>query len=206
MESSPPTIRLAFDQATAFFITATESVRPEQWDNPGLGEWSVRDLVGHTSRALLTVETYLGRPAPTVELTTPADYFLAVAASLTDPAQVAQRGRNAGAALGQDPIKAVGEIATRVRALVATADDAQTLSTPIGGMRLADYLPTRIFELVVHTLDLATAIGAPVELPTEAARVSFQLAGDLALRTGKGATVLRALTGRGPLPGGFSIL
>ena len=63
-----------------------------------------------------------------------------------------------------------------------------------------------MFELVVHTLDLATAIGAPMELPTEAARVSFQLAGDLALRTGKGATVLRALTGRDPLPVGFSIL
>ena len=108
MESSPPTIRLAFDQATAFFITATESVRPEQWNNPGLGEWSVRDLVGHTSRALLTVETYLGRPAPTVELTTPADYFRAVAASLTDPSQLAQRVRDAGGALGQDPIKAVG--------------------------------------------------------------------------------------------------
>ena len=28
MESSPPTIQLAFDQATAFFIAATESRRP----------------------------------------------------------------------------------------------------------------------------------------------------------------------------------
>ena len=145
MESSPPTTRLAFDQAATFFIAATESVRPEQWDSPGLGEWSVRDLVGHTSRALLTVETYIGRPAPTVELMTPADYFVAVAASLANPAQVAQRGRDPGAALGQDPIKAVREIAARVLALVATADDAQTLSTPVGGMRLADYLPTRIF-------------------------------------------------------------
>ena len=194
MESRLRTTRLAFDEAATFFVAVTESVRPEQWDSPGLGEWSVRDLVGHASRAFLTLETYLGHPATAVELTTPADYIVAAGASLADPAHVAQRGREAGAALGHDPVKAVREIATRVLKLVATADDAQTLSTPVGGIRLSDYLPTRVFELVVHTLDLATAIGAPVEPPTEAARVSLQLAGDVALRTGKGATILLALT------------
>ena len=35
---------------------------------PGLGEWDVRSLVGHTSRALLTVETYLASPAEVVKV------------------------------------------------------------------------------------------------------------------------------------------
>ena len=44
-------------------------------DEPGLGEWDVRSLVGHTSRALLTVETYLSRPAEVVEVESTAEYY-----------------------------------------------------------------------------------------------------------------------------------
>ncbi|MGH3437614.1 MAG: hypothetical protein ACRDRN_14215 [Sciscionella sp.] len=36
-------------------------------DAIGLGEWTVDDLVGHTSRALLTVEAYLDTPGDEVE-------------------------------------------------------------------------------------------------------------------------------------------
>jgi hypothetical protein len=42
-----------------------------------------------------------------------------------------------------------------VLAQVNTASDAVLVSTPVGGMRLIDYLPSRIFELAVHTLDIA---------------------------------------------------
>ncbi len=63
----------------------------------------VRDLVGHPSRSLLTVESYLSEQVPAVELSSPVDYFTAVHASLGKPAAVAQRGRDAGAALGARP-------------------------------------------------------------------------------------------------------
>ena len=33
----------------------------DRWERPGLGEWDIRALVGHTSRSLLTVEIYLAR-------------------------------------------------------------------------------------------------------------------------------------------------
>ena len=198
--------RLAYERAAGFFVSTVEQVRPEQWDNPGLDRWSVRDLVGHTSRALLTVETYLRQPASAVEVETPVDYFLAALAGTGGPDQIAQRGREAGAALGPDPANAVRDIAARVLSLVTTADDAQLLSTPVGGMRLRDYLPTRTFELVVHTLDLAAALGVPAEPPPEPAGLSLQIATDLALRSGCGAEVLLALTGRRPLPAGFSVV
>ncbi len=198
--------RLAFEQAGDFFLSTAGQVRPEQWDQPGLGVWSVRDLVGHTSRAFLTVETYLDRPTSEAALAQAADYVVAAQAMYGNPADVAQRGREAGAALGADPVAAVREIAARVRPLVARADDGQLLATPIGGIRLIDYLPTRVFELVVHTLDLATAIGIAAEPPADAARLCLQLAAEVVARSGKATPVLLALSGRGPLPAGFSIM
>jgi hypothetical protein len=73
-------------------------------------------------------------------------------------------------------------------------------------MRLIDYLPTRIFELTVHTLDLAAAVSLEVTVSDTAAQLVFALIGDLALQTGKAAPLLLATTGRAPLPAGFSVL
>lgn len=110
------------------------------------------------------------------------------------------------AALGADIAGAVAAIAARVLTRVdATPPDA-LVGTPVGGMRLADYLPTRTFELTVHTGDLAVALGLPVEVPTAAAAASLDVLGWLAARTGQAGTLLLAATGRRSLPIGFSVL
>lgn len=59
-------------------------------------------------------------------------------------------------------------------------------------MRLINYLPTRTFELTVHTCDLAAALGQVVEVPETSAVESLNLLGELAVRTGRAA----------PAPGG----
>lgn len=197
--------RTAFSQAASWFVSTTAAAR-DRWDGPGLGEWTVRDLVGHTSRALLTVETYLDQPITAVEVSSPVDYFRLVLAGAGSPAAVAQRGRDAGAALGADPAGAVESIATRVLARIdATGEDA-LVATPVGGMRLGDYLPTRTFELTVHSCDLAAALGQSVDVPEAAAVDSLTLLGGLATRAGQAGPLLLAATGRGALPSGFTVL
>ena len=62
-----PTSQQAFADAAEWFV-ATAALADGRWTEPGLGEWDVRSLVGHTSRALLTVETYLATPAEVVEV------------------------------------------------------------------------------------------------------------------------------------------
>ena len=114
--------RTAFADAAGWFVR-TAALVGDRWDRPGLGEWDVRALVGHTSRALLTVETYLARPAADVDIASACGYFRATRAAATGPA-VAARGREAGTALGSDPAAAVAEIAARVLALVETQDGA----------------------------------------------------------------------------------
>jgi hypothetical protein len=196
--------RRAFTEAAQWFIRMAALVG-DRWDRPGLGEWDVRALVGHTSRSLLTVETYLARPAATVEVASAADYFR-VTREVAAGADVAARGRDAGKALGDDPAVAVAEIARRVLPLVDARDGSELVTTVAGGMRLADYLPTRTFELAVHTADLATALGAPLDVPATAAAQALGLVTDLAVTTGRAAPLLLAATGRPGLPSGFSVL
>jgi uncharacterized protein (TIGR03083 family) len=199
-----PTSQQAFADAAEWFA-ATTAVVDGRWDAPGLGEWDVRSLVGHTSRSLLTVETYLGRPAEAVEVESAVGYYDATRALAAGPG-VAERGREAGAALGADPAAAVAAIAARVLPVVAVCDGTELVTTIAGGMRLRDYLPTRTFELVVHTADLAAAIGVPSEPPAVPAAQALELLARLAVEHRAAGPLLRAATGREGLPSGFTVL
>jgi uncharacterized protein (TIGR03083 family) len=196
--------RRAFADAAGWFVSTTALVG-DRWAEPGLGEWDVRALVGHTSRSLLTVEAYLARPAQTAEIPSAADYFLATRAMAAGPA-VAQRGRDAGDALGDDPASAVAEIAARVVPLVDAQDGGTLLTTIAGGMRLEDYLPTRTFELAVHTSDLARALDEPLDVPATSAVQALRLVTELAAGDGRAGPLLLAATGRTGLPPGWSVL
>jgi hypothetical protein len=89
---------------------------------------------------------------------------------------------------------------------VAQAQDTVLVATPVGGMRLLDYLPTRVFELTIHTLDLATALALVATVPETAVRVTGTLIMDMALSADTGVQLLLATTGRRPLPAGFSVV
>jgi len=200
-------IRTAFLAGAEGFADVAGRLGAEAWDLPALGVWTVRDLVGHASRALSTVENYLDR-APSAEvLAGPVAYYLATRSSLADVEAVAQRGRDAGLALGEDPGRAVRSLLERVVERVERAADDAVVTTPVGSMTLLGYLPTRTFELAVHTLDLtlATKIEAPDRLhPAVAA--SCQLAGQIAARLPNAPELLLAFTGRTGLPPGLSVV
>lgn len=196
--------REAFTDATACFVQ-TASLVQDRWSSPGLGEWDVRALVGHTSRSLLTVEAYLARPATVVETGSAADYFRETSGASVGSG-VTQRGRDAGATLGTDPVKVLSDLAARVLKLVDHSDGTELVTTFAGGMRLSDYLPTRTFELTVHTADLAVALGLPAKLPATAATQALHLVTELAVAQGVAGPLLLAATGREGLPPGLSVL
>lgn len=193
------------DAARWFASVVADAGAGDPWARPGLGEWDVRALVGHTTRALLTVESYLALPADRVEVASTAAYYVATRAVAAGP-DVAQRGRDAGAALGEDPVAAVAAVAARVPPLLDPTDGTEVVTTVAGGMRLSDYLPTRTFELVVHTLDLAAAVGLDAQPPPGPAAAAFRLVGALAAADGRAGALLLASTGRGGLPEGFTVL
>jgi uncharacterized protein (TIGR03083 family) len=193
----------------ATYLEAAESFAglvselPPDLSGPGLGDWDLRALVGHTSRSLVTVLEYLHKPAPAVDLGHSADYVMASAPVTPDPG-VTERGIAAGAALGVDPLASVRRLVELVTAELDGADPEQRLATYAGGMRLRDYLPTRTFELVVHGLDIAHAVSVGWAPAPDALRSAVELATEVALRRGEGQLLLRLVTGR--QPGGFSIV
>ena len=69
---------------------------------------------------------------------------------------------DSGPALGDDAADVVADLIGRATAKLANVADADVVATPIGGMRVRDWLPTRTFELVVHGLDVAAAAGVRV--------------------------------------------
>jgi hypothetical protein len=212
----------AFEAATGWFVSVTADIaeraagEPGVWNEVGLGEWTVRDLVGHTSRALFTIENYLdlatekdaaGAAAP-VEVTSPAAYYDRALAAGT-PEVIAQRGRETAAALGAEPAAAVAAIAARVLARVATLDGSEPADTPAGRIRIREYLPSRTVELTVHTSDLLQSQGVPAaeqHVPEVAAAATLHVLADLAAQKGVSAPLMRAATGRAPLPAGFTVL
>jgi uncharacterized protein (TIGR03083 family) len=202
---SEPDVRETFAEAAQAFADLVRRIPEDRWDGPGLGEWNLRSLVGHTSRSLITVETYLDQPAEAEELPTAAAYYVATAG--VDPASVVGRGVAAGEALGKNPAQFVDALVRRVPALLKTAGNP-LINTAAGGMRLENYLPTRSFELVVHSLDIAAAVSdidGPEfgdQLLSEVARV----AGTTAVLLGRGIEMMLALTGRATLRPGFSVV
>ena len=196
--------RQGYAAAAGAFVDLVGRLPGTAYDGPGLGDWDLRALVGHTARALVTVRTYLDQPADDVTVESAADYLALATRSATDPAAVLERGRAAGTALGDDPAASVRNLAEEVLAKVADFGDGYVLTTIAGPMRLVDYLPTRTFELVVHGLDIGRATGLDPAYPEPVVTQAVTLAGQVAVRTGRGPDLLLALTGRQPL--GFSVV
>ncbi|WP_157157514.1 maleylpyruvate isomerase family mycothiol-dependent enzyme [Diaminobutyricimonas sp. LJ205] len=195
-----------FSLSSRAFIDVVSNVPQEQWDAPGLGVWDVRGLVGHTSRAMLTVENYLQADEPGMPSLPDAEAYYLTVSQQFDNDSVAARGVEAGAWLGDDPVGMLNQLHERVDALIEEQDSGRLVS--IGGMGIAldEYLRTRIFELVVHTMDLCQATGLSHTLPVEAVSDAAVLATRIAVAKGNGRDILFALTGRGSLPEGFSVV
>jgi uncharacterized protein (TIGR03083 family) len=197
-----------FASAARSFAALVHDIPADAWDGPGLGDWDLRSLVGHTSRSLTTVSTYLQTTAEREDIASAHDYYAMVNPSALgmDPADVAERGRQAGRDLGDDPARAVDGLLDRVLGELAEIDDRLIEVLGGYGIRLFAYLPTRVFELAVHGLDIAGAVGLPFTLPTDVLDEAMVLAGRIAVDNGQGETVLLALTGRAGLPSPFSIV
>lgn len=204
--------RRTFRSAAVGYVDLVSRIPADRWDGPGLGDWTLRDLVGHTAgSALRQVPGVLASRAAEVAVPSAEGYWafarLAPAELLAAAhAASAEDARETGRALGDDPAAALRELAGRATQALAGVGDDDIVATPVGGMRVRDWLPTRTFELVVHGMDTAAAAGVRQETALEALAEAAGLAARTAVAAGDGTQILRALTGRGELPAGFSVV
>jgi uncharacterized protein (TIGR03083 family) len=171
------------------------SIRPEQWQQPGLGVWTVRELAAHALRSFTLIAEYSASdPSAPIDAADAVGYYRAIFVNdhAAIHAAVAERGRQSGAALGDEPAAAIRERVREVMSLLPNLSDDQSCVTPFGNIRLIDYLHTRLVELVVHGLDLCRAIGRPLDAPVVAVTVAMQPLLDF----GDPRRMLLAITGR----------
>jgi uncharacterized protein (TIGR03083 family) len=196
-----------FETAAHSFLDLVAEVKVSQWNEPALGVWDVRSLVGHTARAISTVETYLlAEPAPEVTAANAEEYYVRAFTEYTDNDAIAARGVEAGKALNED--SGAEFEATLARALVLIKDNGPDRIVAVGpiGIPLGEYLRTRVFELVVHGMDIARAANIDHGIPGNVVANVADLAARVAVRKGDGEAILFALTGRRPLRPRYSIL
>lgn len=197
-----------FESAARSFAGLAHRIQGDCWDGPGLGEWDLRSLVGHASRSLVTVSTYLQTSAEREDVKAPQGYYTQIRdyAANAGADAIVERGRQAGRDLGSDPPATIDRLLAQVLGELATAENP--LIEVIGGLgiRLHTYLPTRTFELAVHSLDIARATGLSFTLPADVLEEATVLAARISAATGEAETVLLSLTGRAALPPSFSVV
>ena len=201
--------RDVFRETVGWFADIVSAASADRWDSPALGVWSVRDLVGHASRGLHHLPGLTDPPAEKREIEGTSDFYAHLfdpSATIGNPADVARMGKEFGQTLGDDPASTVRGIVDAAMAFVGRQPDDVLLRSPIGGVRLIDYLPTRVLEVTVHTMDLAKALGITVEPPAECLRETLYGLSDFAVRRGVAGEVAFTLTGRQTLSQGFNVV
>ncbi|MGA5128658.1 sterol carrier family protein [Streptomyces olivoreticuli] len=152
-----------------------------------LGDWTVRELVTHIALGVRSVTHGLGQPAPPAREITLAEWPFATADYAT---QVAASVREAAAA--EDPVALLDHVAERFAELTSGVPAERLLTARPGVMRLDDLLVTRCVELVVHSDDLAAALGVDIPFDRQAlAAVTRLLADSLAVKAPGGSVEVR---------------
>ena len=177
----------------------------DAWDRPGLGEWSIRELVGHVVGVIDGVVADTGHAAP-MAAEGAAAYYVQAMSSPRVHEEVAERARTRAASFGDNPVEAARAVVAGTLDAVDALDDSALVTTNVGPVRLVDYLSTRVLEIVIHTMDVSLAAGVPVETSREALTVTLALLSDIAVEHGDGAALAMALSGRRSLPEGFNVL
>jgi uncharacterized protein (TIGR03083 family) len=184
-----------FAAASEFFVACIRRVPPDVWESPGLGSWTVRQLVAHGNRAHTTLIDYVTHPQAPEPAT--SSYFTAEA--------IEARAVEAVAALGDDPARAVADFSAEAVALVGRSPADTPVGGPAGTVTLADYLPSRTAELTLHGMDVLAAIDMDEPAPSAALSGTLDFVVRHATRKGVADQLLRAATGRGSLPPDFSV-
>ena len=173
-------------------------VPADRLDQPALGVWDLRSLIGHTSRAMSTVISYLKMPVTEVTCPDVVGYYVYVADTPGEDDAIAERGVQAGRDLGGDVAHGFASLARQVRGVLEHQPRGvdPVVHTLAGGMLLSEYLPTRTFELIVHGYDIAHAADIEFTPHPRSVAETVALAARIGVALGHGPHLVPVLTGR----------
>ncbi|MBG6106043.1 uncharacterized protein (TIGR03083 family) [Micromonospora vinacea] len=139
--------------------------------------WTVRDLIGHIRTGAGRLTDMLAAPAPARAEVDAAGYFGAAKFTVEVDADRIAGGQRDAPRVDRTALATEFDRAWRAtEAAVAAAPPDRVVRTRHGdAMRLSEFLRTRVVEVGVHGLDLASALGRPPWLTPAAAVVIADL-------------------------------
>lgn len=161
----------AFTEECATIDATLATVAEDDWERPGLGEWSIAELVVHLLRAATRVNAYLDLDPGGPPICDRVRYFQFDLSA--EAPHIAARARQEAAAIkpAELPVRfATGWRTSVERASLLRAE--HVIATFRGPMRLDEYLATRVVELVVHHMDLRAALDLPPAATPAAGRLT----------------------------------
>ena len=190
------------DEALAIEQTLAD-VAPQDWVEPGLGDWTIAELFAHTIRAAVLIDRYLDLPAGgDTAAHDRVSYFAFDHAGAAN--SIAQRARDEAAKISPGRLPAMFADGWR-RSLerAVTLPETHLMHSIRGPMELHEYAATRVLELTIQHMDLRRALGhdpAPSEtgLAVTAGVLDGLLAGPRPTDAADDITFVLAATGRAP--------
>ncbi|MBL76038.1 MAG: hypothetical protein CL763_03850 [Chloroflexi bacterium] len=189
-------MKSAYIDSVESFLEVIRQIDLNQWDANALDQWSFRDLVGHTGRSIKLVKEFGSQRSESLDVQSAALHYQISLSPEGANQRVAAGGVEAGNALGEDPVLHLQEAWITTQETLHSTEEDTVISYVNGGIKFGDYLRTRILELVVHSIDLAQAIGIDYEPPKEAMREALYLLADLAVDTPYASKLALISTGR----------
>jgi uncharacterized protein (TIGR03083 family) len=187
----PVKVRAAVKAQVEAVGKAAHAVPADRLADPsGLPGWDVHQLLVHIARQIEAVPRLVGEAPPAaaqaeVDLSLWARSTAAIADRLDEDTREA-------AAATEDAAARIDTAAARLDEVLEEAGSTRLVPHLFGAMTAADFLVTRLVELVVHSDDLATATGMDVPLDRQAlAAVTRLLADALAAKAPGGSVELR---------------
>lgn len=170
-----PALLDSLEAQWAQLIRAVAAVPADAQNGPSvLAGWRIRDLAGHLLRSAHSADGLAPAPPRSVPASLQAyvSRYAPAAAEISAGSVTLGTEHDVAAIAGLMPAAAAGQVAT-VRTLADRRDAARlvVLGTrgPIG---LADFVVTRLLEVVVHTDDLARSLGGEPEFAGAALRLT----------------------------------
>jgi uncharacterized protein (TIGR03083 family) len=186
MVTTASSLVAALDAQWLILTRAIAAVAADRWEQPSvLPAWTVADLCGHLIRSARSADA-LGAAPPATPAQTVAAYVAQYGAAKPD---VAEEARVAAAHRSPAELAEIVAVASDVQVAqlgeLSARPGAERLIVigARGPLRLADFVATRLIEVVVHTDDLARSVDAEPDLDRAAlGPVCRTLAGVIAER------------------------
>jgi uncharacterized protein (TIGR03083 family) len=153
----------AFRAECERLTAALRGLSPADFDRPTrCTPWTVAELLAHVRTATGRLITMLAEPAPaTVDRDAAGYYRPDLFAESVNDSRIDRAQQEAAAVTGPELVEDFNATWRAVQAQVSASDPGRLVRTRHGdGMRLYDFLATRVVEVGVHGLDLADALGA----------------------------------------------